>query len=929
MKRKILLCALSFFAVALFSIGIAFLPNIYSELQQDEIVQEDDVAQAADGNIGIRVYHNVYFNGVISGSTALYTNGYELGYLGYVTFRAGITTSFDWVSINSYSNNSTTQNTATGGNSNTWGRSAKLQMTFNPVQTATSNATLQTSYYIKTSTSGYLSNTKSGGTTYSQADLRSSDGIDLGVAPSGRTVYITIIVSWLGQPKNFSVNFFQDGATQYTMTGQLNYGSIYPSLLRDTTFSTTSWTNGYRQLVVLILLIRSQLPNFQMEFVTRNQILSNYWGYGYSKTVVYLQNSSDTTFALRQNDYIEDSVTLYAAYPICTLNFDKNGGSGGTNSIQAMYRTFLQNTIEVPTRTGYTFAGYTYNGTQVYNSSGTAVVTNTYSGNSGFFWNFLSSSTTMTLVAQWNAIPSTLTIDPNGGSYSGSTSITNGYGSTYSISSPSRTGYSLGAWVLDGGGTISTFGKLHDSFTDPFFMDGTNSTYVYNNASNGTVTHQYIASSNVDIELPSGARILRITNTGSASPGLGGFTNHLGTRANAVFYTIIYAKIPVGYRINAGNNSFGDGGTKTWLTSQEGTGDWQVYIHRWNCGSSGSFSTVNYYYLSGTAGTTSNPVVWEVAYFGTYDATGLSVSGSSTTTLTYTYDDSNNSLVALWNINSYTLTVNPNGGTWSGSTSNQTFTQNYLTTKEIAEPTRTGYIFNGWSLSGYGSFSGTTFTYGAGSATLRANWIETWAVNYTIPSGSGTEEDPYQVDSASDLAYFAYKTQILGEQCYDHIVLTRDIDLAGYDWMPIGTGRNVVSGVQPYFRGTFDGQGHSISNLNINTIGKTTYAEYGLFGLVDVDAKLKNFTILSGQVNGLGERTGGVVGYVWSATIEKVTNYASVSGTIDIRIVVGYADVNGMVTENIYIDDCVNYASVSGVTLVGGCCWKCTSKLAL
>ena len=272
---------------------------------------------------------------------------------------------------------------------------------------------------------------------------------------------------------------------------------------------------------------------------------------------------------------------------------------------------------------------------------------------------------------------STLSIDANGGTYNGTSSIsyTQNIGTTRSISSPSRTGYSLGAWVLDGGGKISTFGKLHDSFTDPFFMDGTNSTYVYNNASNGTVTHQYIASSNVDIELPSGARILRITNTGSASPGLGGFTNHLGTRANAVFYTIIYAKIPVGYNINAGNNSFGDGGTKTWLTSQAGTGDWQVYIHRWNCGSSGSFSTVNYYYLSGTAGTTSNPVVWDVAYFGTYDATGLSTSGSSTTTLTYTYDDSNNSLVALWNINSYTLTVNPNGGTWSGSTSNQSQSQ--------------------------------------------------------------------------------------------------------------------------------------------------------------------------------------------------------------------------------------------------------------
>ena len=509
---------------------------------------------------------------------------------------------------------------------------------------------------------------------------------------------------------------------------------------------------------------------------------------------------------------------------------------------------------------------------------------------------------------------STLSIDANGGTYNGTSSIsyTQYIGTTRSISAPSRTGYSLGAWVLDGGGTISTFGKLHEKSLDPFFMDGTNSTSVYNNSSNGTVTHQYIASSNVDIELPTGARILRVTNTGSASPGLGGFTNYLGTRANAVFYTIIYAKIPVGYNINSAENAYG-GGTKTWLTSQAGTGDWQVYIHRYNCGSSGTFRDVNYYYLSGTAGTTSNPVVWDVAYFGTYDATGLSTSGSSTTTLTYTYDASNNSLVALWNINSYTLTVNPNGGTWSGSTSNQTFTQKYLTTKEIAEPTRTGYIFNGWALSGSGSFSGTTFTYGAGNATLRANWIETWAVNYTIPSGSGTEEDPYKVDSASDLAYFAYKTQILGEQCYDHIVLTRDIDLAGYDWMPIGTGRNVVSGVQPYFRGIFDGQGHSISNLNINVEGYQELNEYGLFGLIDVDAVLKNFTILSGEVNG-SAKVGGAVGWLWSASVENVINYANINGSSYVGGIVG----NYHSWEGNFVRECQNYGTITGTNYTAG-----------
>lgn len=83
---------------------------------------------------------------------------------------------------------------------------------------------------------------------------------------------------------------------------------------------------------------------------------------------------------------------------------------------------------------------------------------------------------------------------------------------------------------------------------------------------------------------------------------------------------------------------------------------------------------------------------------------------------------SNLTLYAMYTINNYTLTVNPNGGTWNGSMATQTFTQNYGTTKTIANPTRVGYTFSGWTLSGSGSLSGTKFTFGAGACTLTAKW---------------------------------------------------------------------------------------------------------------------------------------------------------------------------------------------------------------
>lgn len=61
--------------------------------------------------------------------------------------------------------------------------------------------------------------------------------------------------------------------------------------------------------------------------------------------------------------------------------------------------------------------------------------------------------------------------------------------------------------------------------------------------------------------------------------------------------------------------------------------------------------------------------------------------------------------------NSYTLTIDPNGGTWGGTTSDSTATQNYNTTKSIAAPTRTGYTFAGWFKTAYGSLNNSRNTH--------------------------------------------------------------------------------------------------------------------------------------------------------------------------------------------------------------------------
>ena len=111
---------------------------------------------------------------------------------------------------------------------------------------------------------------------------------------------------------------------------------------------------------------------------------------------------------------------------------------------------------------------------------------------------------------------------------------------------------------------------------------------------------------------------MKITTSGAATPGLGGFFFGTQTRANAVFVTRFIAWVPVGYKIEWATNATGNGGTSKWLTNNVGTGDWEEYAVYVKCGSSGTFSSTNFFYLAGGNG--SLPVVWYLAFATVYDA---------------------------------------------------------------------------------------------------------------------------------------------------------------------------------------------------------------------------------------------------------------------------------------------------------------------
>lgn len=135
----------------------------------------------------------------------------------------------------------------------------------------------------------------------------------------------------------------------------------------------------------------------------------------------------------------------------------------------------------------------------------------------------------------------------------------------------------------------------------------------------------------------------------------------------------------------------------------------------------------------------------------TFDGWYTQSSGGTKVSNTYT-PTVNTTLYAHWTNVNYTLTINPNGGIWNNTTSNSTKTGTTNSKLSIANPTPKGYTvsfnsnggnnvnsitsqrtFTNWSLSGPGSMSGTTYTFGAGNATLTANYNNG---SITLPSAT-------------------------------------------------------------------------------------------------------------------------------------------------------------------------------------------------
>ncbi|WP_081927195.1 GLUG motif-containing protein [Halobellus rufus] len=170
--------------------------------------------------------------------------------------------------------------------------------------------------------------------------------------------------------------------------------------------------------------------------------------------------------------------------------------------------------------------------------------------------------------------------------------------------------------------------------------------------------------------------------------------------------------------------------------------------------------------------------------------------------------------------------------------------------------------------------------------------------------GSGTAEDPFQVETLDQL-------QCLGETpgtslgFGDYYELQNDIDASETASWNDGAGFEPIASSDDFFYGTFDGNGFVISNLYIDRPNRD---EVGLFGYL-FDLRIGNVSLESVNITG-GEETGGLLGENSGGTVSN----ASVTGAVS-----GGGETGGLVGANSgEVTNSSATASVDGDDSTGG-----------
>ena len=256
----------------------------------------------------------------------------------------------------------------------------------------------------------------------------------------------------------------------------------------------------------------------------------------------------------------------------------------------------------------------------------------------------------------------------------------------------------------------------------------------------------------------------------------------------------------------------------------------------------------------------------------------------------------------------------------------------------IEKGTFNGEVINNGTITG-GTFNGTVNNNGTiNNGTFNGEVTNNGTINdgtFNTPiTSSGTKDDPYQISTAAQLKRFRNIVNGTGGQTQDSgacAVLMNDIVLndgtfdangtytpgssskAAEEWTPIG--KYTDDNDKTPYTGTFDGQGHTIKGLYVNSASD---AYVGLFGCLE-GAAVRNLTV-DGYVQGY-KTAGGIAGYASNAAIENCSNHCSVFGGSDSML----GGIAGLNFDGAKIIDCYNVGTIIRNSTVfefcGGIVW--------
>ena len=164
--------------------------------------------------------------------------------------------------------------------------------------------------------------------------------------------------------------------------------------------------------------------------------------------------------------------------------------------------------------------------------------------------------------------------------------------------------------------------------------------------------------------------------------------------------------------------------------------------------------------------------------------------------------------------------------------------------------------------------------------------------------GSGTETDPYIIATTDDMDALAALVNNGNNYSGKFFLMTADLDYSGKDYTPVG---NDEYG----FKGTFNGDGHTISHVNI----QSDLIFIGLFGWLESGDSINGLILGEGSSIAGKNRVGGIVGICYGA----INGCNIVEG---VTISTTHACVGGIVGTCVggNVSNCQNRAAVSSNT---------------